>query len=119
MNISGVSSPNPGQFRPRIQEQPLTDEQKKVISDILSKYDPSNMIEEDKENMRNELKNAGIKPSRELGKMLKEAGFTLPPSPKDEEKMSEDRENNLPINENQQLQFPFNYNKGTFIDTEI
>ena len=56
--------------------QRLTEEQKTQLQDIISKYDPNTMTQEDHMTMRQELKDAGIRPSRELRQTLSAEGFT-------------------------------------------
>lgn len=53
----------------------LTDEQKTAAEEILAQYDPENVSEEDAEEIRQQLRDAGIAPSRDLKALLEEAGF--------------------------------------------
>ena len=54
---------------------PMTEEEKQKAEDIFSKYDPENMSKEDMEEMRSELREAGIRRSPELRDMMRDAGF--------------------------------------------
>jgi hypothetical protein len=55
----------------------LTEEQKKMLLEILAKYDPGSLSATDKQQMRQELANAGIFPCRELAAAFEEAGFKM------------------------------------------
>lgn len=68
-------------LRPPWEENQLTDEQKTMVEEIISKYDPENMTEEDHKAMVEEFMEAGIKPSGELRDMLESAGFEIPEPP--------------------------------------
>lgn len=59
----------------------LTDEQKKTLQDIISKYDPDNMTDESTKAMLDEIKAAGIKPGKEFGEIMNTAGFKPPEKP--------------------------------------
>lgn len=59
----------------------LSDEQKKTLEDILSKYDANSMTDESAKAMMDEIKTAGIGPSREFGQIMNEAGFKPPEKP--------------------------------------
>lgn len=82
--ISNISSTAATQMSMRMQplNQPMTDEQKTAASEILAKYDSTNMTEADHESLRTELEEAGITPSKELGKMMEEEGFEIPKGPR-------------------------------------
>jgi hypothetical protein len=58
-----------------VNQNSLSDDQKSSIADILSKYDPENLSEEDVEAIKDELKEAGVRPSAELKAAIEEAGF--------------------------------------------
>ncbi|MBI9072653.1 MAG: hypothetical protein JEY94_13705 [Melioribacteraceae bacterium] len=75
--ISSVSN-NGMQPPPPKQSQPLSDEQKTSLNDIVSKYDPSSISKSDFETMMTEIKEAGITPSKELKGFMEEAGFEMP-----------------------------------------
>ncbi len=60
----------------------LTEEQKKSVNEIITKYDPKNMTEELYNQMHNEIKKLGIGPNKELGDILINAGFNLPEPPR-------------------------------------
>lgn len=53
----------------------LSDEQKSSISDILSQYDPEDLSDEDVQSIKDQLKEAGVRPSPELKSALEGAGF--------------------------------------------
>lgn len=76
--INSVSSNNmmPPNHPPK--SQPLTDDQKQTVSDIISKYDSSHISDTDLISMMTEIHDAGIVASRELGNMVEEAGFDKP-----------------------------------------
>jgi len=57
----------------------LTEEQKSTLGEILARYDPEKMTGEDRQALRAELIQAGIPRTGEAGRVLKEAGFMLPP----------------------------------------
>lgn len=82
--ISNISSTASTQMSMRMQplNQPMTDEQKTAASEILEKYDSANMTEADHESLRAELEEAGISPSKELGKMMEDEGFEIPKGPR-------------------------------------
>ena len=56
----------------------LTEEQKTAMTEILEKYDPENMTEEDRAAMIQEFREAGIPRSRDGMQLMKEAGFGPP-----------------------------------------
>lgn len=60
---------------------PLTDDQRSQLQDILANYDPENMTAEDTQTMRDEIREAGIRPGKELRTTLQEAGFEVGPPP--------------------------------------
>jgi hypothetical protein len=59
----------------------LTDDQKETLQSILSNYDVESMTEEEKKEMFEQLKEAGIGMSDEVKSILDEAGFTPPEKP--------------------------------------
>jgi Ca2+-binding EF-hand superfamily protein len=64
------------QYQPEMRvSNPLTDDQKSALSEIISQYDPSNMTESDKKSMMGEIKNLGIGPSDEVKEIMDSAGF--------------------------------------------
>lgn len=75
---SGISASS---FQMEFSSKKLTDEQKQTIEDIISKYDPENMTDESAKAMMDELKAAGIGPSREFGEIMNAAGFKPPEKP--------------------------------------
>ncbi len=77
--MSSISSISSGMSPTAMgQSQSLSEEQKTVLEKILSSYDPENMTSSDADAMRQELKEAGIGPSRELMNTMKSAGFQPP-----------------------------------------
>ncbi|MBN2279411.1 MAG: hypothetical protein JXQ65_02405 [Candidatus Marinimicrobia bacterium] len=87
MDIQSIQN-GMGNF-PQISNEPLTDDQKSIIEEILSQYDPVNMTDKDKHSLMEELKDTGIGPNREIRSMVKDAGFEIgrppqgPPPPGD------------------------------------
>lgn len=61
--------------RQGVNQNSLSEEQKTSITDILSKYDPENLSEEDVQSIKDALKEAGVGPSAGLKSALEEAGF--------------------------------------------
>ncbi len=57
--------------------QTLSEEQKTKLTEILSKYDSSNVSKEDAQSIAEELKGAGIGPGRATSDALKSAGFEM------------------------------------------
>jgi hypothetical protein len=55
--------------------QALTDDQKKQIQDILSKYDPSTLTAEDAKSIFKAFKDAGIRPGPGMKDAITAAGF--------------------------------------------
>ena len=62
-------------------QETLTDEQKAKLEEILAKYDPENLSDEDRKAMMDEMRAAGLPRSRETFQMLKDAGFQPPKPP--------------------------------------
>ncbi|MFH0735882.1 MAG: hypothetical protein V1773_14670 [bacterium] len=62
-------------------ETKLTDDQKTTLQSILDKYDPENMTEDSLMSMMDEIKEAGITPSKEFGEIMDTAGFERPEPP--------------------------------------
>jgi hypothetical protein len=80
--VSGISSS--GSIQSNYQTSTtskLTDEQKSTLADIIAKYDPENMTDEDTKAMMDEIKEAGIGPSKEFGEIMNAAGFKPPEKP--------------------------------------
>lgn len=89
---------------PQISNEPLTDDQKSIIEEILSQYDPENMTDKDKNSMMEELKDTGIGPNREIMSMVEDAGFEIgkppegpPPGPPPGDSMQQMKEMNPEI----------------------
>lgn len=59
--------------------QALTDDQKTQLTGILDKYDSSSMTETDVQSMRDEIREAGIRPNEELKSILEDSGFEVGP----------------------------------------
>jgi hypothetical protein len=74
-NMPGVG------MRPPLEDNQLTEEQKTIVEEILTNYDPGNMTEEDYKAMFKEFREAGIKPSGDLREMIETAGFEMPEPP--------------------------------------
>jgi hypothetical protein len=55
----------------------LTDDQKKQVQTILSKYDPKSLTAQDAQDIFKQLKDAGIKPGKDLRETMKAAGFDM------------------------------------------
>ncbi len=81
--INSVSA-NQFQYQPNFNfETKLSDEQKSTLKTIISQYDPENMTEESTKQMMNEIKDAGIVPSKEFGEIMDKAGFKRPDPPRE------------------------------------
>jgi len=82
-SISGIGSSS--SMYPMMNETSLTDEQQSTLNEILSQYDPENLTDEDAKSMMDAIRDAGIRPSREVGQTLEAAGFDMeqlkPPAP--------------------------------------
>lgn len=74
---AGMMSPPP----PRGQSVPLTDDQQGQLEEILARYDPENMTADSTRAMREDIKEAGIRPGEDLKNALEEAGFEVGPPP--------------------------------------
>ena len=81
--ISSINASNSMHKPMQMQQpsQPLTDEQKETVNNILSNYDSANMTKTDYESLKVEFADAGIKPSEDLKGILEEAGFEVPERP--------------------------------------
>lgn len=66
----------------------MTDEEKSTVAEILSQYDTENLSAADQKEMMEALKDSGIKPSKELFAMIKDAGFEIAPPPSPPEELS-------------------------------
>ncbi|HPN39601.1 MAG TPA: hypothetical protein PL041_14485 [Melioribacteraceae bacterium] len=64
-------------------EVKLTDDKKNALNDILSKYNAQKMTEETTKQMMDEIKEAGITPSKEFGEIMDNAGFKRPEPPRE------------------------------------
>ncbi len=73
--MSDISAIGGGQgFRPP-PPQPLSHDQKSLISEALSNFDPETLTEEDAQAIVSAFKDAGIRPGRELASAMEELGF--------------------------------------------
>ncbi len=77
VGMSSMTGPMTGRPTQGPEGYKLTEDQKIMLDEILSRYDPENLSTEDEKNMRTEFKDAGILPGRELGTALENAGFTV------------------------------------------
>ena len=68
--IGQFGGPPPGLF-----ESFLTQEKRETLEEILKKYDATNLSQSDKEALRQEIQEAGIRPGPSLGQALTDAGF--------------------------------------------
>lgn len=59
----------------------MSTEQKSKLKEILAKYSPEDTSEEAMQDMKNEIQAAGIRPGRDLGTALQDAGYKLGPPP--------------------------------------
>jgi hypothetical protein len=76
-SISGMGST---QYMPQASSK-LTDDQKSQLEEIISNYDPENMTQEDMKSMMDEIRDAGITPSKDLRDIMDAAGFKPPEKP--------------------------------------
>ena len=81
--VSAISSSSTaGLYQPQSNyNSTLTDDQKSTLQEIISKYNPENMTSADQKSMMDEIKAAGINPSKEFGEIMNEAGFKSPERP--------------------------------------
>ena len=75
MDVSSVQS-GMGMM-PQFSTEPMTDDQKTTLAEILEKYDAENITEDEKKSMMDEIKEAGITPSKESKEIIETAGFEL------------------------------------------
>lgn len=74
MNIHSIQRgmlPMGSQSRP----QPMTEEQQAQVASILSDYDASALTEDDALSIVEAIEDAGLRPGRELGNAITDAGF--------------------------------------------
>lgn len=67
MSMGNMQGPPP--------RQPLTDEEKQTIQDILASYDLDSITEEDAKEIFQAFKDAGITPTAGMKEAIEEAGF--------------------------------------------
>lgn len=115
--VESISSYSTYQYQTKINSgSKLSDEQKQEISDIISKYDPSNMSKEDVKSMFDEIKALGIGQSDEVKSILDEAGFEPPEKPQG----PPPSENSKTQNEPQYvLDFLDKLNSGSVSETDL
>lgn len=53
----------------------LSEEQKSAAEEILAQYDPDSLSDDDVDAIKQQLRDAGVGPSRDLKDLLQEAGF--------------------------------------------
>jgi len=76
--ISGINNSNIVYKPTEHPKQPLTEDQKEAVNEIILNYDSSSISELEFETMMTEIKDAGITPSKDLRNILEEAGFEMP-----------------------------------------
>jgi hypothetical protein len=81
MELQGVQSSMAQNPAMRAHSRTLTDEQKTQLEEILAKYDPENMTEDDQKALMEELKDAKIPMGKDTGEILEKAGFERPSGP--------------------------------------
>lgn len=74
-NVSGMN------FQRFGEPKSLSKEQKSQLEELLSKYDPAAMTEEDYMALGDAMKELGVTPSGEVRTMLEDAGFSPPEKP--------------------------------------
>ncbi len=78
--IDGISSSASGSLHPRTNfDNPLTEDQKTKLEEILANYDSENLSENDTIAIMDEIKSAGIAPGKELKETMEAAGFDIKP----------------------------------------
>lgn len=61
----------------------MTDEQKTQVSELITKYDSSNMNPDSMKSLMEEIKALGVKPGEDLKNIMDSAGFKPPQAPKE------------------------------------
>lgn len=81
--ISAVSNSSSYQYQyqSRVENTSLTDEQKKTLQDIISKYDPETITGDQQKEMMDTIKEAGITPGDDFKEIMDAAGFKPPEKP--------------------------------------
>jgi hypothetical protein len=80
--VNSISSSGSIQYQPfNDSAAKLTDEQKETLQSIISNYDPENMTQESMKAMMEEIKEAGITPSKDMRDIMDAAGFKPPEKP--------------------------------------
>lgn len=73
--VSGALPPPPPPGGAGGPGKALSEGEKSTVASILEQYDPDSLSEEDVDAIKQQLQDAGITPSRELGTLIEEAGF--------------------------------------------
>ena len=97
--VGAIGSSSVSQFQPQVNfNSSLTEEKKSVLQEIISKYDPTSITSEDQKTMMEEIKAAGIGPSKDFGQIMNEAGFKPPEKPQGQppENSAQSAKENLP-----------------------
>jgi len=81
--VSSISGTSTYQYQSKVQDTTLTDDQKDTLQDIISQYDPDTITADQQKEMMDKIKDAGIKPSKEFGEIMNQAGFKPPEKPQD------------------------------------
>lgn len=81
--VSSISS-SQQTYNAQFTDYTLTDDQKQTLEEIIAKYDSENMTGEDTKELFEELKSAGIPPSKDVREALDAAGFKPPEKPNGE-----------------------------------
>lgn len=81
--INNISSMNSSLNRPQFDktDTKLTDDQKKSLNEIISRYDSENINNETMKQMMEEIKSTGITPGKEFREIMDAAGFKPPAKP--------------------------------------
>jgi hypothetical protein len=89
--VSSISS-SQQTYNAQFTDYTLTDDQKQTLEEIVAKYDSENMTGEDTKALFEELKSAGIPPSKDVKETLDAAGFKTPEKPNGEPPKTEGTE---------------------------
>jgi hypothetical protein len=74
-NVQGSTQTDGIDRQNAYQSRTLTDEQKTTVESILSQYNANDLSKDDAKSILKSLHDAGVKPSADLTKTLKSAGF--------------------------------------------
>jgi hypothetical protein len=90
--VSAIQGAGGASWDPQNRAPQLTNQQEEQVSEILSRYDPAKLASGDYASIIEELRTAGLPPTREVRSMIEEAGFDVeamePPSPPPQERSS-------------------------------